>query len=356
MRTLPLDQLVNSHAITEVIAALDAGGVVVYPTDTVYGLLADATNPDAVARLLSLKDRPPGKAISVFVRDIEMITDLCTVTQDQELRIRELLPGPYTLILPSRGRVRRELESENGTLGVRIPDYAPVRALLAQYGKPVTATSANLSGDAPHYSLEAFLATLSAKKRALITLAVDGGKLPRNKPSTVIDLTGETLTVLRVGDMLLAERQVVLSRSEEETKALARRLLQTFGRPNKPIVFILQGDLGAGKTVFGKGIAMELGIHDVVSPTFVVHYEYDVPPGRAYRTFNHFDLYSIADQEEFEYLEIESLLVPGSVHVIEWGEKLGELYKLFLEKADVVLVRIEHVSTTERRLTISRGT
>ena len=132
-----------------VITALEVlknGGLIIAPSDTVYGLLVDATNEKAVEKLIQFKDRPAGKAISVFVNNFPMMKTYIHMGPKEESILKELLPGPFTVILKSKRKTSRLLESENGTLGVRIPNYPFINRLLQEYKKPVTATSANLAG------------------------------------------------------------------------------------------------------------------------------------------------------------------------------------------------------------------
>lgn len=336
----------------DILAILRSGEVIVFPSDTVYGLLADAQNPKAVEKLLQFKERPPGKAVSVFCSSIKMIEKVAELSTKNKQMLEKLLPGCFTIALPSKHILDTKLESEKETLGVRIPDYLPVINLVNAYGSPLTATSANLSGDAPHYSIESLFNTLSEKKKSLLGAVVDAGKLPRNKPSTVIDLSEKEVTVLRVGDTLLKEDQTVVTKSETETKTLAQHLVDNYQKSTKPVVFILKGDLGSGKTVFTKGIADHFAIEDVVSPTFVISYEYDISNDETFKKLIHFDLYNIQDEEEFKHLGIKKMLEQGNLLVFEWGEKLGPVFDSFKEKAEVVFIELEHRSATERQLVI----
>src|SRR3989338_3232251 len=196
MRTIPLDET----AIHESIKVLQSGGLVIFPSDTVYGALIDSTNKKAVTKLIGFKSRPIGKPISVFVSDFGMMNKYISLGKHQTL-LEKLLPGPFTVILESKHKTAVQLESERGTLGVRIPDFSPVIQLVKNLGKPVTATSANISGRPAHYSVETLLHEFFQSKKDMIDLVVDGGKLPRNKPSTVIDLISPEIKIMRHGDV-----------------------------------------------------------------------------------------------------------------------------------------------------------
>lgn len=332
--------------IKETVRALRAGGLVVFPSDTVYGLLVDATRPQAVEKLIKFKNRPPGKPISVFVSDFKMLEAQITAKKKTLDLVRELLPGPFTIILNSRHRVDKKLESEKGTLGVRIPDYGLITDLVGRFGSPVTATSANVSGRSPHYSIETLLNDVGVERKKLIDLAVDAGKLPRNKPSTIIDLTTPTARILRKGEVVFENEKTYLSNSPKSTAKVGEYLITKHRTDSKkkPLVFIIEGELGTGKTVMVKGMGAKLGIDNIVSPTYVIYYEYG--------NFFHFDLYQVEDAEEFEHLGIEAMLKPGNVLVFEWGEKMGDLYELLKKRAKIIYVNMEYLNEHERRIII----
>lgn len=336
-----------------VIENLAKGGLVIFPSDTVYGALVDATNMKAVDKLIEFKSRPPGKPISVFVTDAAMMRDYVSVGSDKQELLDHLLPGPFTLILESKHRVAAQLESENGTLGIRIPRYPLINDLVKRYGKPVTATSANLSGRPPHYSLDVLFDEFPESKKALIDLCVDGGTLPRNRPSTVVDLTLGQLKVLRQGDAGLREGESFVSHSADETGKIARLILgKRMGRSdNKPLVFILSGDMGAGKTVFVKAAGEMLGVNNIISPTYVVYYEYNMW-GNSMKKFIHCDLFNIQEAEEFKNLGLDGYFREGNVIFIEWGEKAGQLREILKRKTDVTYIDIKYMAEKEREITV----
>lgn len=339
--------------IDQAVKILKNDGVVVFPSDTVYGLLVDATSSAAVEKLISIKSRPAGRAISVFMSDFAMIGEYVETNHDQINMLKSLLPGPYTIVLPSKHNVSPLLESEQGSLGVRLPHYKLITDLAARYGKPLTATSANVSGKSSCYLPDAFLNQLSSKKSELVDLIVDAGSLPRNKPSTVIDLTTLDIKILRQGDADLKSAQSFVSELEDETKKIAKDIFQKSQKhlANKSLIFILEGDLGAGKTVFVKGIGETLGVDRIISPTFVIYYEYDVA-GQATNTLVHADFYNIQEESEFEHLGLEKYLKPRVVICIEWGEKSGSVYEVFKKKGHIVHIKIGHVDKKTRKIEV----
>ena len=341
-----------TEVIPEVQAVLSKGGLVVFPSDTVYGLLADATNESAVNTLIKFKNRPPGKPISVFLSDLSTCKKHVQMNQRQSQILLKLLPGPFTMVLPSKHIVHPLLESETGTLGVRVPDYQPILQLASAFGKPISATSANLGGNSPHYSIDSLLHHISQEKKELIDLIVDAGKLPRNKPSTVLDLTESSVKTLRPGDVSFEKSTTYTSKSAQETQAIGRTLIQKMSDTlkQKPVVIVLTGDLGAGKTEMTRGIAEYFGIDKIISPTFVIYYEYSMPDSK--QKFVHVDLYTIQDAAEFDHLGLSEYLTPGNVMVVEWGGKLGALYDEFEKVAHMTYITIDHVNESERQITI----
>ena len=337
--------------VQKAIKVLKSGGLVIIPSDTVYVVAADAGNPAAVKKLIAYKSRPPGKAISVFVGDRKSARKYVEITPDQENKLDAMLPGQYTMVFPSKKALSPDLESEKGTLGIRIPDNNFVNELVKLFGRPITATSANQAEKSPHYSIDSLLKATPKAKQKMIDLIIDHGKLPRNKPSTVVDFTEGDIRILRQGDVRMA--QTTISSNDKATKLTARRLLkknlQTIG--SKPLVIMLYGELGAGKTVFVKGLGELLGIKDIVSPTFVIYYEYPMKHS-AVRKLYHYDLYKLQDIEEFEHLGIEEALQPGNVIAIEWSEKSDHISAQLKKKATIITVEINHVDETRREIKI----
>ncbi len=364
MRVVSLNNNSNSGVLQKTLQVLKNGGLVVFPSDTVYGLLVDAANEQAVTKLIKFKNRPAGKAISVFVADFKMLSYIVKVDKQTENRLRQILPGPFTIVLRSKGRVDRQLESEKNTLGVRMPDYHLVQALVKQFGKPLTATSANLSSQSPHHSVNSFLNQVSDKKKKLIDLIIDAGQLPRNKPSTVIDLTKAKVKIIRQGEISFLNRQSFISKSPQQTKKIAKSALKkmlqaTHFRLNRPLVFIIEGELGVGKTVFVKGVGEAVGVTNIISPTFVIYYEYDLAHSRRPRTtasgkrLIHVDLYNLQDEAEFAHLGLEKYLQPGNIFCFEWGEKTGKILNMLSKKGEIIYINMKYVDSVTREIKVS---
>lgn len=331
---------------------LSNGGLVVAPSDTVYGLVCDATNEMAVRKLIKVKNRPWGKPISVFSDGFDMMETYVDVSNHKEL-LKKLLPGPFTVILPSKHLVSPLLESERKTLGVRYTTFPWIQKLVHEYGKPLTATSANISGRPPHYEPKGFINELDAEKKSLIDYVVDMGKLPHNRPSTIVDLIGNSVQLLRKGDILPINEHTFTSTSSLETKKIAGFLIEKYARMGgkKPLVFILEGEMGVGKTVFAKGLGMYLGADDIISPTYVIYYEYPIQKDEL-KTFLHADLYNIEELEEFSHLGIEGYLKAGTVLCIEWGNRIGPLFDTIKKSAKVLMIEMSYINETERSISV----
>lgn len=167
------------YAIKKAVSVIRKGGILVYPTDTCYGLGIDPGNKKSLQKLLTLKARKNSKKISVVVSDLKMIKNLCRVGRKEEVVLRELLPGRYTFVLKTK---------DGETLGVRIPDCSVTSMLAQELNHPYTTTSANRSGRSECYNISCVLNQLREHEK-LINLILDVGDLPKNPSSSVIDLT-----------------------------------------------------------------------------------------------------------------------------------------------------------------------
>jgi L-threonylcarbamoyladenylate synthase len=352
--TLSVEEVFSDVGWKALSETLLKGGLVIMPSDTTYACVVDASQPAAVEKLIAFKARPSGKAISVFVSSLKEAEKYVDISDDQRITLSALLPGPYTVILQSKHRVSKLLEAENGTLGIRVPHYDFLHKVTKKYGLPLTATSANLAGKSPHYSVEALLNSLSETKKDMIDVIVDAGPLPHNKPSTVIDISGGSMKVVRMGDMLADE--ILTSHSPEETQKIAQDIFERYADvlAEQPLVILLYGDLGSGKTEFTKGLGALLKTETIVSPTYVIYYEYTCDHPKAEYLY-HFDLYRLRDTEECEHLGIEELLKPKNVLCIEWSEKSESLMPLLQEKAHVVKVHLKDGPDSGRLLSIQHA-
>jgi L-threonylcarbamoyladenylate synthase len=308
---------------------LAAGKLVVFPTETCYGVAADATNAEAVGKLLKYKDRPAGKAISVAVAGTDKIFDLIESNPQAEKVAKQLLPGPVTLISRSLGKVDKRLETETGTLGVRVSSHEFVQELLADYPNPITATSANPAGKANPYSIDQLRGMASEAKLGLLDLAVDAGTLPKMPPSVVVDTTiaGKVHREGLLTAQDLATGQIETATDLEATKRLARGFatkLAALGREKSPslIAVLLEGELGAGKTTFAAALISELGVtRTVSSPTYTIVKEYDLPQSEPFPRIYHADLWRVETPVSAAELGIEPAQT-SRLLLVEWPDQL----------------------------------
>lgn len=183
--------------------AIVAGGLVVYPTDTLYGIGADATSARAVERVRVCKGRDAGKPILVLVADLAMLERYAQVTPRARDLAERYWPGPLSLVLAPRGDALAPVAGPDGGVGFRIPSLPWCRDLAARVGSPVTTTSVNRSGMPQPSTLDAMLDQLGEEARTL-SLVLDAGTLPPSDPSTVVDVRTDTPVVLRQGALVVA--------------------------------------------------------------------------------------------------------------------------------------------------------
>ncbi len=173
-----------------------SGGVIVYPTETFYGLGAAALSKKGVRAVFRIKRRDASKPLSVMAADLDMV-DRITSGAPPVLRVLagEFWPGPLTVVLPAAPEIPSFLKSRAGSVAVRIPPDAWIRKLVRSISQPLTATSANLSGEREVSDPAEALSLFGGK----VDLVVDGGETPGGSPTTLVDLTRETPAVIREG-------------------------------------------------------------------------------------------------------------------------------------------------------------
>ncbi len=176
---------------------LKQGKIIVCPTDTVYGLLADATNKKAVERLFKIKKRPKNKPIPIFVRDIKTAKQLARIDREKEKFLKKVWPGKVTVVLKRRKNGIKLYGVDKETVALRIPDCQPVNFLLERSKLPLTGTSANISGEPASTRIKDVIFQFK-KSKLKPDIILDAGNLKPNKPSRVIDLTGKKPVVLRL--------------------------------------------------------------------------------------------------------------------------------------------------------------
>ncbi len=186
-----------SDAIREAIDILKLGGTIVYPTDTVYGLGCNALDEIAVRHIFDIKNRS-SKPLPILVRDMRWVEELSELTDQHRKLAAKFWPGKFTLVLPKKDIVPPIVTTGLPSVGIRIADYVFTDKLLTEFGYPLIATSANLSGEPATGDIESIITSLGAQSRRP-DLIIDAGVLPKSNSSVVIDCSTDKPKVLRVG-------------------------------------------------------------------------------------------------------------------------------------------------------------
>ncbi len=173
----------TEKAITEAVKLLADGGTVVYPTETVYGIGASIYIPQAVERVFEIKGRDRKMPLSVAVASFEMMGQIARLDEDDLVLLRKVLPGPITVLVEKSPDLSDLVTAGSPLVGIRFPDHPMALELIARAG-PITATSANLSGQPPPASLEELDPEIAEK----VDLVLDGGRGRLARPSTLVDL------------------------------------------------------------------------------------------------------------------------------------------------------------------------
>jgi L-threonylcarbamoyladenylate synthase len=183
-------------AITRAAATLKKGGVVAIPTDTLYGLAADPWNPAAVARIFTIKGREENRALPLVAANISQVTRWIGEMDVMASRLAERFwPGPLTLVMRAPAELPANVTAGGVTIGIRVPAHAVTIALCAAFDRPITATSANVSGQPATDQPDVVAEQLS---RGLDVL-LDAGTTPGGPASTIVDVTQTEVRLIRAG-------------------------------------------------------------------------------------------------------------------------------------------------------------
>ncbi len=187
----------NEAAIKKVVEVLKNGGVIIYPTDTVYGLGCDITNTKALERVAKLKGIKLEKAnLSFICYNLSHISDYVKQIDTATFKLlKRALPGPYTFILPGNNDLPKVFKNKK-TVGIRVPDNSIIRAIIKELGNPIISTSIHDDDEIIEYSTDPEL--IFEKWQNKVDLVIDGG-YGDNIPSTIIDLSGNEPEVIREG-------------------------------------------------------------------------------------------------------------------------------------------------------------
>lgn len=201
----------GQKALRRAIEIIKNGGVIVSPTDTVYGLLCDSANKKAVEKIFKIKKRPKTKPLAVFVHDLRIVKKLAEINEQQEKILKKYWPGKYTFVIKLKkmdiGCLSILATGKNGTVALRIPKYKFLNNLLKKINKPLAQTSVNISGKPALTKISEIMEQFQPRKplrrtsdrlhNEQVDLIIDGGDLLKSKPSKIIDLTGNKKKTLR---------------------------------------------------------------------------------------------------------------------------------------------------------------
>ena len=180
--------------IEKTVEVLKAGGIIVYPTDTIYGLGCDIFNKKAIEKIYRLKKRVKNKPMSIICPNLKEVAKYAIIQNYAYRLMKKTLPGPYTFILKSRSETPKTVLAKNKTVGIRIPDSKICLQLAEKLGSPLISTSLNISGQ----TILTNPAELTKEMASKIDLIIDAGTLPAI-PSSILDLSGQEPIILREG-------------------------------------------------------------------------------------------------------------------------------------------------------------
>jgi len=186
----------EAEIIVKAVEYLKAGKVIAYPTETFYGLGVDVTNEKAVKRLYDLKRRDYGLPIAILVTDRPMLEEYVDKVADGVTNlIKAFWPGPLTILFPAGRKISKSLTTNTGKIGIRISSHPVATAIVREFGRPITTTSANLSGYPPSLDTKHVIKYFKDK----IDCVIDGGESEPSRGSTVVDVAGDTMAIIRDG-------------------------------------------------------------------------------------------------------------------------------------------------------------
>ena len=194
----------NFNEILKVVEILRNGGVIIYPTDTIYGIGCDSTKPKAVERLSRIKNVKPGRSDFSFIfYDLSHISDYCKPIPNSIFKlIKKNLPGPFTFILNANSNIPKLFKSSKKSIGIRVPDNNIIREIIKELGNPILSTSVHDDDEIIEYITDPEL--IHEKYGDQVDLVIDGG-YGDNRPSTVLDCTSGEPLLLRIGKGVLKD-------------------------------------------------------------------------------------------------------------------------------------------------------
>lgn len=188
----------NEKHLQQIVDILERGGLIIYPTDTVYSIGCDLNNPKAIEKVARIKNIKPEKAdFSIIFDDLSRLSQYTKSVSNSTFKtLKRLLPGPYTCILSASSIIPKIFKNNKKTIGIRIPDNSIPRSIVTKLGRPIIATSVHDDDEIVEYTTDPEL--ILERYKNLVDVVIDGG-YGDNDASTVIDFSGDIPEIIRVG-------------------------------------------------------------------------------------------------------------------------------------------------------------
>ena len=188
----------NARHIRKVVDVLEGGGIIIYPTDTVYAMGCDVKAHKAIERIAQLKGQNPDNPdLSIIFRDMSQLSEYTVIYDDNIFRLlKRNLPGPFTFIVKANNQIPRLFKNKKKTVGIRIPDNSIVNEIVKELGRPIITTSIHDPDEIIEYTTDPEL--IWEKFRDFADIVINGG-YGKNEASTIVDCTGDEITIVRQG-------------------------------------------------------------------------------------------------------------------------------------------------------------
>ncbi len=205
-------QVINKEELADCVQTLRKGGVIIFPTETVYGIGTNAYCEESVKKIYEVKQRPGEKPLSIMVGNAEEISKYAVISNEiEEKIIKNFMPGPLTIILKKKTGIFDYISSGKDTIGIRIPNNKMIMSILKESKLPVVAPSANISGKPSGIILEEILKDFDGK----VDICINGGKAKLSEPSTIVQVIDNKPVILRQGKIKLEEIEEVLKNRDK---------------------------------------------------------------------------------------------------------------------------------------------
>ena len=198
---------INEEELNKCIKTIENGGIVIFPTETVYGIGTNAFIENSVKKIYEVKERPEEKALSILVKSKDEIEKYAIVSNEIERKIiNNFMPGPITIILNKKENVLNHITSGKNTIGIRIPDNKIINTILNNLDVPIVAPSANISGHPSGIELNQIIDDFKNK----VDICIDGGKCKISTASTIVQVIDNKPVIIRQGQITLEEIERIL--------------------------------------------------------------------------------------------------------------------------------------------------